>query len=153
MTSSNPKKKTSQITKSEVVSLRLAQSQLAKLKRLSRRMGNSTSQAAGVLIEESLRRADFGFIDFKDSAIGRQAFIVGTGLQVWEIVVIARSYDMNTSKTAEHLSLPGYLIEAAFNYANAYPDEIEHLIQDNQSYDYDRLKVMLPSIETFNAGT
>lgn len=152
MTSSSPKKKSSQITKSEVVSLRLAESQLAKLRRLSRRMGSSASQVAGILIEESLRRADFGFIDFKNSAIGRQAFVMGTGLQVWEIIVIARSYEMNVSRTAEHLSLPNYLVEAAINYTNAYPDEIEHLIQDNQSYDYDKLKSLLPQMEHFNAG-
>ena len=55
-------------------------------------MGWTASDASARLVEEGLRRAEFAFIDFRDSAAGRQAYVQGTTLAVWEVMLLFRSY-------------------------------------------------------------
>jgi hypothetical protein len=42
-------------------------------------------------------------------------------------------------------------IQAALNYAKAFPDEIESAIKDNDSYDFTRISQMLPQARLFEA--
>lgn len=60
-------------TRSVVVSLRLPVESGNRLRRMAKRHGWSPSDAGARLVEEGLRRAEFAFIDFRDSAAGRQA--------------------------------------------------------------------------------
>jgi len=41
------------------------------------------------LIEEGLPHAEFPAIEFRDSAAGRQAYVVGSRLAVWELLMEA----------------------------------------------------------------
>lgn len=50
-------------------------------------------------------------------------------------------------KTAEHLSLPSDRIEAARDYHDAYSDEIDAALEENDSYDFAKLKRHLPGLE------
>ena len=50
-------------------------------------------------------------------------------------------------KTAEHLSWPESRVKAALNYAEAFPREIEDAIVEDRSYDFDKLKRLIPSLE------
>jgi predicted transcriptional regulator len=135
---------------SRVVSLRLQDNQLERLQRLARRLGRTPSETGALLVEEALRRTEFGFVDFRDSAAGRQAFVQGTSLAVWEVMFVARSYAGDVSRTAEHLRWPQPRVQAAFNYAAAYPDEIEAAIRDNEM-DFRAVTQMLPEASLFVA--
>jgi hypothetical protein len=135
---------------SKVVSMRFKDTQIVRLQRIARRLGCTPSEAGALLVEEGLRRMEFGGIDFRDSAAGRQAYIQGSSLAVWEIVFLARSYEMNSLRTAEHLEWPVSRIQAALNYAAAFPDEIETAIADNAAYDLTALSRMLPETVVFN---
>jgi uncharacterized protein (DUF433 family) len=117
---------------SRVVSLRLKDEQVARLQRAARRLGRSPSEAAALLLDESLRQREYPFIEFRDSAAGRQACIQGTRLAVWHVVVIAREHDGNTSKTAAYFEIPEVQVKAALAYAGAYPDEVEAAIADDE---------------------
>ncbi len=129
---------------SQVISIRLRDRQAERLGRLARRLGRSRGEAGALLIEEALRMSEFAFVDFRDSAVGRQAYIQGSGLAVWEAVMLVRAYDGDMEKVAKHLRWPIQRVQAAINYATAYPDEIDSAIADNEAYDAERVSRMLP---------
>jgi len=61
-----------------VISMRLPAESGKRLKRMANRHGWTPSDASARLVEEGLRRAEFGFIDFPDSPAGRQACLQGS---------------------------------------------------------------------------
>lgn len=133
----------------QVMSLRFAPGQMERLQRLARRMGRTPSEITALLVEESLRRSEFAFIDFRDSPAGRQAYVQGKGLAVWEVVLVAKGYGLDAEKTAAHLEWPVARVQAALSYAQAFQDEIETALQDNQSYSAERLQRLVPQIRSF----
>ena len=72
-----------------VVSMRLPAETGRRLKRMALRHGWTASDASARLVEEGLRRSEFAFIDFRDSIVGRQAFLQGSSLAVWEVMMLA----------------------------------------------------------------
>ncbi len=132
---------------STVVSLRLPPDQAERLRQMARRLGRSTSEVGADLVGESLRRADFAFIEFRDSAAGRQAYIQGTRLAVWQAVSVLRSYGGDVPKAAAHLKWPEAKMHAAAAYMTAFPDEIEEAMRDNASFDFEKLSRLLPGIQ------
>ena len=134
---------------SKVVSMRLKDGQMDRLQREARRQGRTPSETSALLVEEGLRREEFAFIDFRNSSVGRQAYVLGTSLAVWEVVMIADSYQRDVAATASHLGWPGVRVKAAINYANAYPQEIEDAIADNNAVDFTQLSAMLPQAQEF----
>lgn len=137
------------MSKSKVISLRLHEHQLERLERLGRRLGRSPSEAAALLLEEALRMAEFSLITFRDSPVGRQAYVSGTSLAVWEVELVARSFAHDVAHIAAHLQWPPLRVQAALRYAEAYPEEIEFALQDNASYDFATISRMLPGAERF----
>src|SRR5690349_20559738 len=119
------------IEKSAVISMRLSRDCERRLKRMARQHGWTPSQTSLRLVEEGLKRAEFAFIDFRDSAAGRQAFIQGSSLAVWEVLMISRSHAGSLEATANHLGWPEQKVEAAVNYAKAFPAEIESALAEN----------------------
>ncbi len=69
-------------THSMVISMRLPAESGKRLKRMANRHGWTPSDASARLVEEGLRRSEFGFIDFRDSPAGRQAYLQGSTLAV-----------------------------------------------------------------------
>ena len=134
---------------SRVVSMRIQEEQMERLGRLARQLGRSPSETSALLVEESLRRSEFAYLDFRNSPVGRQAFVQGTSLAVWEVALVGQSYGMNPERTAAHLQWPLPRVQAALNYATAFLDEIEAAIQDNEALDFETLSRMLPQATRF----
>src|SRR5271154_4870942 len=109
---------------SMVISMRLPVKSGNRLKRMALRHGWTPSDASARLVEEGLRRAEFAFIDFRDSAAGRQACLQGSSLAVWEVMLLVRNYQDDVAKVARHLRWPEAKVRAALNYAKAFPAEI-----------------------------
>src|SRR5467141_1313141 len=126
-------------TRSVVISMRLPTEIGNRLKRMAARHGWTPSDASARLVEEGLRRSEFAFIDFRDSAAGRQACVQGSSLAVWEVLMIAREYKNDSAKVARHLRWPEVKVLAAFNYAKAFADEINGAIADNDAVDFKTL--------------
>lgn len=133
---------------SHVVSIRMKENQVERLRRLSRRLGRTPSEVGALLIEEALRQSEFAFIEFRDSPAGRQAYVKGTALAVWEVALVAESFQDDPEKTAHHLEWPVHLVRAALAYRDAYPEEIRVAIEDNQCYSPAALQRLLPQTET-----
>ena len=127
-----------------VFSMRLPVESGKRLKRMAYRHGWTPSDASARLVEEGLRRAEFAFIDFRDSAAGRQACIQGSSLAVWEVILLLRAYHDKAEAIAGHLQWPLAKVQAAVNYAAAFPQEIEEAIAENDAIDFAALRRMLP---------
>src|SRR5271165_3637443 len=136
-------------TRSTVLSMRLSVESGKRLKRMANRHGWTPSDASARLVEEGLRRSEFAFIDFRDSSAGRQACIQGSILAVWEIMLLVRSYQGNVPAVAKHLRWPEAKVQAAVNYAEVFPEEIEEAISENEAADFKKLKRMLPEATEF----
>lgn len=134
---------------SKVVSARLQDETFQRLNRIARVLDKTPSDTVATLVEESLRSIEFALIEFHSSGLGRQAFMKGSSLAVWEVVEVARGYDMDVEKVADHFKRPLTWVKAAFNYAEAYPEEIQLAIQDHEAVTFTDLKRMLPNIEKF----
>ena len=102
-------------------------------------------------MEEGLRRSEFAFIDFRDTAVGRQAFIQGSSLAVWEVVLLGRSYANEATAIARHLRWPVVKVQAAFNYSKAFGEEIEAALVENDSTDFEALQQSVPQAVEFVA--
>ena len=132
---------------SMVVSMRLPFESGKRLKRMANRHGWTPSDASARLVEEGLRRSEFAFIDFRDSAAGRQAYLQGSTLAVWEVMLVARDYNNDLAAVAKHFEWAPAKVQAAFNYALAFPKEIEAALVENDSMDFEALQRMLPQAE------
>lgn len=138
--------------RSVVVSMRLPAESGKRLRRMANRHGWTPSDTSARLVEEGLRRSEFAFIDFRDSPVGRQAYIQGSSLTVWEIMMLARGYKDDAAAVAEHLEWPEARVQAAFNYAKAFPEEINQALAENDAMDFEAVKRMLPQAERFVVG-
>jgi hypothetical protein len=63
--------------------------------------------------------------------------------------MVAQSYGLDAWKTAEHLQWPLVRVQAALNYAAAYPEEVDAAIRDNDSLEFTSLRRLLPQAEQF----
>ena len=138
-------------TRSTVISMRLPSESGKRLKRMANRHGWTPSDASARLVEEGLRRSEFAFIDFRDSPAGRQAYIQGSTLAVWEIMLLIRSYKGKVAAVAAHLDWPPAKVQAAVHYAEAFPEEVNDALAENDATDFDTLKHMLPQAAEFNS--
>jgi hypothetical protein len=136
-------------TRPVVISMRLPAESGNRLKRMANRHGWTPSDASARLVEEGLRRSEFAYIDFRDSGAGRQAYIQGSTLAVWEIVLLVQSYRDDVSAVARHLKWPEAKVQAAINYAKAFPEETEGAASENAATDFEALKRMLPQATEF----
>jgi hypothetical protein len=67
-------------------------------------------------------------------------------------MLLLRSYKKDLAATAKHLRWPEMKIQSALNYAEAFPDEIDQALEENQAMDFTALKRMLPQAVEFVAG-
>lgn len=115
---------------------------------MARRLGRTPSETSALLVEEALRQAEFGHIEFRDSPVGRQAYIKGSSLAVWEVVMLAQCYEMDATKTASHVEWHPYRVKAALAYAEAFPQEIHAAIEDASIVsDFATVSRMLPQTQ------
>jgi uncharacterized protein (DUF433 family) len=77
---------------------------------------------ARYVIEKSLE-TEFPGISFRDSISGREAYLTGHRVAVWEVLE-AYEEAKSIEKTAEHFCWPRVLVKRALAYAKAFPDEV-----------------------------
>jgi hypothetical protein len=96
-----------------------------------------------MLLEEAKRVSEFSDIEFNTFAGERHACVKGY-LQVWQTIEVAQRLDMNPERLAEYFDWPVWRAQAALNYYEAFPEEIDVAITENQSVGYEKLKRMFP---------
>lgn len=135
---------------SQILSLRIPDRMAERLERFARRQGNGmTRNKAGLLLlEEALRETDFAFVEYRDSPIGRQPYMKGSGLAIWEVVMIAKRYNLNAERIAQDYPYSVESLKAALHFYQAYQEEIDQAIEDN-NMGYEAIKRLLPNARLF----
>jgi hypothetical protein len=87
------------------IHLDLPDDQADALDRVAAILHKNPHEAGALLIGEALRHEQFPHVEFRDSAVGRQACVVGSSLAVWEVVMVAESHGMDPARTASHLKV------------------------------------------------
>jgi uncharacterized protein (DUF433 family) len=108
-----------------------------RLDRYAAAVGSNRNTVAERFLEEALRLVDHPGIVFRDGPAGRRPGIVGSGLDVWEVVETIRAHQGSVAETAEYLEIPEARVRVAARYYAAFPVEIDDWIAANQAV-YDR---------------
>src|SRR3954462_14758850 len=82
-------------------------------------------------VEEGLRMDEHPLVRFVDGPAGRRARLIGTGLDVWEVIATVRDNDNDPRAAAEYLQIALGLVQAAVTYYGAYREEVDAFIADN----------------------
>jgi uncharacterized protein (DUF433 family) len=85
---------------------------------------------ARYVIEKSLE-TEFPGISFRDSLSGREAYLTGHRVAVWEVLAVHEE-TKSIEKTASHFRWPRVLVKRALAYAKAFPEEI-HTARDEET--------------------
>lgn len=132
---------------SQPVTVRLAEPIAEELRFIARKEHRSVSEVGARFIEEGIRQNRFPHIEFRSFNGERHACLKG-GLQVWQVVMVARGYDMDAEKVAFHLDLKLEQAQAAINYYQTYPAEIEQALEENHIGE-ERLRQMFPNLQVY----
>jgi len=121
----------------ETTSFRLPGRTLERLDARAQAIGTTRTALAEQYLEEGLRLVEHPGIRFVDGPSGRRPGIVGTGLDVWEVVETIRAHRGSVAGAAEYLEIPEARVRVAARYYAAFPVEIDDWITGNQAV-YDR---------------
>jgi uncharacterized protein (DUF433 family) len=111
-------------------------------------LDRTPSETVVRVLEEGLREREFPYIVFKDTAVGREAFLSGTRLKVWQIVDIVEDFGGDLATVSEQFSVAEYQLKAALDYAATYPDEISQA-RASSHRSLEELRQLLPNLEVF----
>lgn len=87
--------------------------------------GESANALAARYLEEGLRRDDHPLITFREGASGRRAAMVGTRLDVAQVIDTLRESDNSVGATADYLGISEQHVRAAVRYYADFRDEVD----------------------------
>ncbi len=122
---------TAQAAKTQPFSIRLGARANVLVADEVRRSGRSRSVVVEDLAEEAAKTRLHPGIAFRGRP--RRAWVIGSGLDKWEIVDLLRSYGGDEGQLLlEHPLLSERHLRTARAYAEHFPDEIEALLEENR---------------------
>jgi uncharacterized protein (DUF433 family) len=116
--------------KSEPFSIRLSQSTDALVSREARRTRRSKGAVVEALTEEALRARRFPGIAYRGADWDRRPWVIGTAMDVWEIVWLSRGFAAPAEMAANY-RLTEPQIRLALAYHAEYPEEIDERIRES----------------------
>lgn len=111
----------------------------------ARRLRRSKSAVVEAFTEETARTRRFPGIAFRGDDARRRAWVVGSGLDVWEIVQMAEDF-RSPKRLVSETHLTERQVRLALAYHAEYPDEIDQLVADNRR-PVEELRSLYPFIE------
>jgi uncharacterized protein (DUF433 family) len=84
----------------------------------------SKSDLVARYVVEKALETEFPGIAFRDSLSGREAYLAGRRVAVWEVLA-AYEETKSVEKTARHFGWPRVLVSRALAYATAFPEEVD----------------------------
>lgn len=118
-------------TKSAPFSMRLSKRVEALVDQEARRTGRSRGAIVEALADEALRMRLFPGIAFRGVDWERRAWVIGTALDVWQIVDAYKDIK-SVERMAKGGSANERQIQLALDYYGLFPEEIDAAIADNR---------------------
>lgn len=119
-------------SKSRPFSIRLSQTTNRFVEAEARRTKRSKGAIVEALTEEAARMRRFPGIGFRGEEPYREAWVIGTGLDVWELIEMLQDYGSVERLLDEHERLTRRSVELAQAYYASYPEEADEKIADNR---------------------
>lgn len=117
--------------KTQPFSIRLGDRANLLVSEEARRSGRSRSVVVEELAEEAAKARLHPGIAFRGRP--RRAWVIGSGLDVWEIVELLASYEDDLAAlTADHPLLSERHVRTALGYQAQFADEIAALLEENR---------------------
>jgi uncharacterized protein (DUF433 family) len=91
--------------------------------------GDNQTDLAELYVTEGIRRDNHPLIYFRVGAAGRRAALLGTRLDVADIISTLRQNENSLEDTADYLDMPVAQIESVVRYYVEFKDEIDAEIQ------------------------
>jgi hypothetical protein len=95
--------------------------------------------------EETARTRRFPGIGFRGDDAARRAWVIASGLDVWEIAQMLEDFGSLERLTGE-TDLTERQVRLALSYRDAYPDEVAEAVADNRR-PIEELTTLYPFIE------
>lgn len=106
-----------------VQSCRMQKDHARLLSRQAKRRHLEVSTLSSLYLREKSLEEEYPGIGFRDAAGGREAYLPGQRVAVWEVVDVHRKAKTIT-RTANHFGWPDYLVKCALAYARDFSDEV-----------------------------
>jgi uncharacterized protein (DUF433 family) len=113
------------------VSFRFDPRTLARLKQRSHEVGAAQAELAERYIDEGMQVDEHPGIYFREGGSGRRPALVGTRLDVAQIIETLRQNESSIEETAEYLDIPVEQVATAVRYYAAYRDEVDEWIEQS----------------------
>lgn len=117
------------------------------LERFAKRRG-SAGMAATRILEEARRRENFPAVEFRDTRLGRVAYVQGTRVQV--ALVYGQTLDdptLSTEEVAKSFAWPQWKATSVLAYLREFPEECRQEWEDLADCNAQALKGILPCLE------
>lgn len=119
------------MAKGQPFSVRLDEATEKLVEAEARRTRRSKSAVVEAFTEETARSRRFPGIGIRGDDARRRAWVIGTGLDVWEIVQMLEDFGSPEQLISE-TQLTSAQLRIALAYRNAYPSEVTEAIDDNR---------------------
>lgn len=120
-------------TTKQGVSFRFDPRTLERLKHRAHEVGETQAALAERYIDEGLRVDEHPGVYFRDGGSGRRPAVLGTRLDVAQIIETLRQNANSIEETAEYLDIPAEQVETAVRYYAAYRDEVDEWIAQSRA--------------------
>jgi len=137
------------VAKGQPFSIRLEEETERLVETEARRTRRSKSAVVEALAEEAARARRFPGIAFRGDDVRRRAWVIGSGLDVWEIAQMVEDFG-STKKLVAETQLTPTQVRLAVAYRDAYPAEVDEAIADNRQ-PLEELRTLFPFIEVVEA--
>jgi hypothetical protein len=117
--------------KGEPFSVRFTASTDRTVAEEARRTRRSKSAVVEALTEEAVRTRRFPGIGFRGDDARRRPWLIGTGLDIWEIAQLFEDFG-SLERLIDNTQLSERQVRLALAYRDAYPDEIAAAIAENR---------------------
>ena len=133
------------MAKSQPLSVRLGEETTLLVADEARRSGRSRNSVVEELADEAAKARLFPGIAFRGRP--RRAWVIGTGLDVWELVELLGAYGGDVIRLRKHHPLvTDRAARIAQAYGERFPEEIEELVAANRRAP-DELRTLYPFVE------
>ncbi len=116
-------------TTKQSVAFRFNRVTVARLKRRARDTHSPQTALAERYIEEGLRRDEHPLVHFRDGESGRRPSLLGTRLDVADVMATIGQNGNSVEAAADYLEIPVEHVDACLRYYADYKDEIDAWIE------------------------